>query len=191
MMTTFLELFQISILDPRRAGRIVLSYELAHRTIAELAALVLVLSVLAMNLSLSVVGPMPMQPVMVAAGQALALAVLVLGTFLVGKVFGGTGNLLQTVVLICWLQLVLLVIQFLQIAVAVVVPFSSAPLLAGLSIDDTLAVLSLFLFFWLYVNFVTELHSFRSAVNVLVGVVVTILALAFGFLTILAMVAIV
>ncbi len=191
MMTTFLELIQISIFDPKRASRIVLSYELTNRSIVELAALVLVLSVLAMNLSLIVVGPMPMQPVMVAAGQALALGVLVLATFLVGKLFGGTGKLLQTVVLICWLQLVLLVIQFLQITIAVVLPFSNAPLLAGLSIDDTLAVLSLFLFFWLYVNFVTVLHSFRSAVKVLVGVVASILALAFGFLSILAMIAVV
>ena len=191
MKTTFLELIQISIFDPRRAGRIVLSYDLSNRTIAELAALVFVLSVLAMNLSLIAVGPMPMQPMMVAAGQALALGVLVLATFLVGKLFGGTGNLLQTIVLICWLQLVLLVIQFLQITIAVVLPFSSAPLLAGLSIDDTLAVLSLFLFFWLYVNFVTVLHSFRSAAKVLVGVVLTILALAFGFFSILAMIAVV
>ena len=191
MIATFLVLFRISILDPKRAGRIVLSYRLSNRTIAELAALVLVLSVLAMTLSLMALGPMPMQPMMVAAGQALALGVLVLATFLVGKLFGGTGNLLQTVVLICWLQLVLLVIQFLQIAIALVVPFSDTPLLVGLSIDDSLAVLSLFLFFWLYVNFVTVLHSFRSAVKVMVGVVLTIFALAFGFFSLLTMIAIV
>ena len=191
MITTFLELVGISVLDPKRAGRIVLSYELSRRTAAELTALVLVLSVLAMNLSLMVVGPMPMQPMMVAAGQALALGVLVLATFLIGKLFGGTGNLLQTLVLICWLQLVLLVIQFLQIAIALIVPFSDFPLFVGLSIDDSLAVLSLFLFFWLYVNFVTVLHSFRSAVKVLVGVVLTIFVLAFGFFSILTVFAVV
>ncbi len=185
MTAVFLELVKISILDPKRGGRIVLSYDLSQVTIGQFAALVVVLSVIVLNLSLLTMGPVELSPFVVVFGQILALGVLILATFLVGRLFGGTGNLEQTVVLICWLQLVMLLLQFLQIALSAVLPFSELPLLLGMSIEDAITVISLFLFFWLYANFVTVLHGFHSAMKVFVGTILTIFAFAIGLFSLL------
>ncbi|MCY3878825.1 MAG: YIP1 family protein [Rhodobacteraceae bacterium] len=182
MTAKFIELVQITLLDPQKGGRILLSRGYPIGVVAELVVLVTALGALMTHFSVSMLDLHPGQPFAIAVGQLLALGVLALATFLIGRLFGGTGSLPQTVIMICWIQIVMLLVQLPIIIISALL--SSG---AGGAISDFLSILPLLLFFWMYVNFVKTLHAFKSAWKVLTGVVLTIFAAAFAAVSLLTL----
>ena len=93
----------------------------------------------------------------------LQLFVWVAGTFAmyrIGRARGGRGTMDDAVALVAWLQFVMLVLQGVTLAAQLLVP----PL-AGI-----LALAEVAVFFWLLVNFVAELHGFKSLAATFAGV---------------------
>lgn len=88
--------------------------------------------------------------------QLIGLVALVFGTFWVGRLFGGTGDLRDAILLITWLQFILVALKAVEIVAIMVVPFVALLTEVG----------SLVLFFWLLCNFSAELHGFKSLLAV-------------------------
>lgn len=108
-------------------------------------------------------------PLRTAVMQWITLALAAILIHRIGRARGGIGSFPDTVLLIVWLQLLMLVLQVAQLLLLVLLPPLAAPLsLAGIV-----------LFFWLLTSFIAELHGFRSRGAVLTVVVLTILAVAF------------
>jgi hypothetical protein len=171
-----LSLARLSLEDPRAAVRLLLrlGVPLPARTLGLL--LVAVLSALLWHLGFLIlpgeVDPMTAfmstSPLRSAAVQWLILSATVLLAFRIGKAFGGTGSLSDTLLVLVWLQVILLGVQMVQLVALVVLPSLVGPLsLAGLG-----------LFGWLLTSFVAELHGFRSRWTVFAGIIVSMFAVA-------------
>ena len=87
----------------------------------------------------------------------------------IGRAFGGVGSLADAFLVVIWLQLIMLFVQLAQLLALIL-----APPLAGL-----LGLAGFVLFLWLLVNFIAELHGFRSLGAILAAVVVTFFLAAF------------
>ena len=187
MLSDLIKLGISSARSPRTAAAQLLSVELNRAARYQFALLLVVLSGLSSQLILGLgsadvgendAGIWIRSPFGTAALEAGMLAVIVLATVLVGRAFGGTGNLDDAVLLITWLQLIALIVQ---VAFALVVFLGQGLNLVGVHASGfavflTLAVICYF--FWMYACFVTVLHSFVSPVKVLFGVIAVILAIA-------------
>jgi hypothetical protein len=90
------------------------------------------------------------------------------GAHRIGQLFGGKGSFDQALTLVIWAQFILLVLSVVQILVLLVLP----------PLSDIITMLALALFFWLMVNFVTELHGFTSPGLVFVGILFSLMGLA-------------
>ncbi|MBU2956781.1 Yip1 family protein [Paracoccus sp. 1_MG-2023] len=109
------------------------------------------------------------QPLMLAAMQ---FGAIVLGAGLmtgVGRIFGGTGNFADALILTVWIEILLLIVQAAQVFLSLALPG-----LAGV-----LGMLSVALFLWLTVQFAKSLHGFTSAPKVLLVMFATLLAMGF------------
>ncbi|MDD7972532.1 Yip1 family protein [Roseinatronobacter alkalisoli] len=95
----------------------------------------------------------------------------------VGRALGGKGSFPDTLLLLAWLQFVMLVLQFVQIAALILIP----PLFGMITL------LALAVFLWLLTNFVLVLHGFTSGLKVFVGIIFSFfgVAMALAFLLVL------
>ena len=176
-------LVALTLRDPRMAARTVMRVPLSLQGRWLALALMAVLSALLMQVMGSLL-PAPTGPDgealpqvspffwagMVATGMVMT-AVL---AHVVGKWRGGRGELADSVILVAWLQFIQLLVVALQIAVMLVLP----PVAAVLEVGGVL------LFLWLLVNFVAEMHGFRSLGLVFLGVLLTF----FGFVFLMSLV---
>jgi hypothetical protein len=115
-------------------------------------------------------------PLRTAFLQLFVMVASVFAIWRLGRARGGQGGMDDSVALVAWLQFVMLVLQVATLAAQVLVP----PL-AGL-----LGLVEVGLFFWLLVNFVAELHGFRSLVATFVGVLAALCLLIVGMALVLA-----
>ena len=181
MLKNLLTLATKSIMDPARSATDVLEIRFPLRIVVEMAVLVVVLSAIAAQVFSSLV-PLPEDesgiffqvsqrfPFYLALFQGAVLGLLAGATFLIGRVVGGTGGFKDTLLLMVWLHFVMLLIQIVQMVATIFLPV----------FNGILAAISLGLFFWLFVNFVTVLHGFRSKFKVLVGTIVAMFLLGIG-----------
>ncbi len=181
MLKNVLSLARKSILYPVQGAADVLQRDYPIRTVVEMAILVVVLSAIAAQ-AFSALVPLPEGengiifavslhfPFYLALFQGAVLIALTGATFLVGRLVGGTGGFKDTLILMVWLHFVMLLVQIIQM-----VGTFALPMFGGI-----LAAVSLALFFWLFINFVTALHGFRSKFKVLVGTVVAMFLLGIG-----------
>jgi hypothetical protein len=112
---------------------------------------------------------MSRQPLVLAGLQLVAI---VLGAALmtgVGRLFGGHGRFGDALLLTVWIEVILLVVQGVQIVLAL-----ALPALAGV-----LSIFSVALFLWLTVQFTKALHGFASGPKVLVVMFATLLVMGF------------
>lgn len=187
----FRTLLALSLRNPERTAHLLIgqNWPLQARWMALLAA-VSVSAVLAW-LAVAIFAPaapeggpgmmLNYQPMIFAAMQVGAI-VLAAGLMAgVGRLFGGQGRFADALLLTVWIEVLLLLIQALQLVVALVLP-----VLAGL-----LGLAAMALFLWLTVYFTKALHGFRSTLKVVVGLVLTaivtgfvlsLLAAAFGIM---------
>ncbi|MCH8465384.1 MAG: YIP1 family protein [Roseinatronobacter sp.] len=95
----------------------------------------------------------------------------------VGRALGGKGSFPDALLLVAWLQFVMLVFQFLQIASLLIMP----PLFGMIT------VISLVFFMFMLTNFVMALHGFASAIKVFVGIIFSFFAMAMVLAILLGM----
>jgi hypothetical protein len=177
------DLVVASFLRPRDAARRVMRARIGFGALIEAGLAVCCIGVVLAYVSALVAGgpgdPVVAflldRPIVGAASQAVALAVAIGLTWKIGQLFGGTGGLGATILLLVWLNAVALLPQL-----ALIVLVAASPPLGTLF---ALAIYAWML--WAYANFVTELHGFDSPVMVLGVSILTCVALMFG-LTMLA-----
>ena len=103
-----------------------------------------------------------------AAGVEFAMMLLVAWlTWKVGALFGGKGGLGGAAALVIWLNGLLLLLQAAQLVALTFLPALAA----------ALALVGVGLAFWIFANFVTELHGFENPLMVMGAVVLTGLVL--------------
>jgi len=172
-----------SVMQPRKAARIVLGYAIDLGPLLQ-AALAITCLGMVLGFVAVAVGGGPADPVSAAliasplAGAGvqfavmLALAVL---TFRIGRLFGGTGDFPGALTIMVWLNTVMLAIQVVQIVAMVVLP----------PLASIVALLAIFWLLWAFANFTAELHGFGSPFIVLGVSILSVIVLVFG-LTMLA-----
>jgi hypothetical protein len=170
-------LVQLTLREPARAVRVLLSEGVPMR--ARTAGLLLVAILSAVMASLQVgTAPTDLDPLSAfmlaspfraAAFQWGFLALSVLLIHRVGRAFGGRGSFPDALLIVVWLQLIMLTFQVLQLVVSPILPA-----LAGI-----IGLVSFAVYFWLMTHFIAELHGFASRGLVFLGMVLT--ALATGF----------
>ena len=173
-----------SLRRPRLAARRLLDAAPPDATVLEAAVLVtcagILLGYLAVRMTPGgvdmVSAALLANPLLGAAAQLGAMAVVVLLTVRIGRLFGGRGELWGAATLVVWLNAMLVLIQAGQLVALALVP-PLAALLAIVAIVWTL---------WAYANFIAELHGFQNPVIVLGAVVLTGMMLFFGTAMLLA-----
>ena len=173
MIADFARSVVSSYLMPRRTLRVVLSRGLGPQ---DVALLLLLGYVIAEILSILVPGARPENGSGVSRhvlGLASAFASLFLFAwpiYGIGRMFGGTGDLLQTCVMWCWFSLVM---SFVSVPALPAMLEVFATLQKGPPSEETaqalqgsMAVIFIMaaIWFWMLGNFVTELHGFRSVI---------------------------
>ncbi len=164
-------LLHLTVTNPRAAARAIIGQNLPEAT-GWTALLAVAVTTTVFGFIGHVTAPeglpealaqMMSSPVRMAGMQVLSLVVTVVLAWSVGRRFGGQGSFADTLVLVAWAQVPLIVLQILQLALMVVVP-PFAPLLGLASLVLYAVILS---------QFLAELHGFRSALLVFGGIVAT------------------
>ena len=177
MFSNMMQHAWVSVKNPKEGAAIILNFAPSWRALLEMAALVIVLNVFLTQAFALVTPTAPSGSLMATLEaplpslliHAALLAVIVVATFGIGRMMGGSGSLEETFLILIWLQFLMLVANFLQIVVALV--WSPLGLFA--------ALLSSVLFLWLFVNFVLVLHGFRSVLKVLLASIASFFAMIF------------
>lgn len=166
-----------SVADPRAAARWLIGLNLPLNVALTALVLVAVLSTLLAHVSFALL-PAAMRagfeeimanPIGTAIVQVAAAVFGAMMVHRIGRWRGGRGTLPQAATLMAWLQFVLLIVQVAQVISEILLP----PLAV------ILGYVGLGLFFWLLVNFVMELHGFRSAMATFLGIL--FFMMLFGF----------
>ena len=168
------DLVGLSLRDPRGALRALQAEQvpLAARSAGLLLMAVLSTILLQAGFVLAPPGPDPVaiflaqSPFQTAVVQWLVLLLSAALIYRVGRAFDGKGSLADSILVVVWLQLIMLGVQLVQL-----VAFILVPPLGGL-----LGLMGFGLFLWLSVNFIAELHGFRSLGLVFLGLILTTLA---------------
>lgn len=186
MNPSFPDLLRLTLQDPRKGARAVLSLgvPLPVRTAGLL--LMAILSTIVSHLGFLLLPPsddpfalfLTSSPLRTAMLQWMLLAGTALLIYRVGRMRGGTGSLPDAVLLVVWLQAPMLLLQIAQMLALILVP----PLAGLISIGG------LVLFLWLLSSFVAELHGFSSRGAVLAGILITSFAVAFLLVILLALI---
>lgn len=109
------------------------------------------------------------QPMVMAVSQMGAI-VLAAGLMAgVGRLFGGNGTFEDALLLTVWIEILLLLVQIIQLAVALILP----------GMAGVLGIVAIVLFLWLTVQFAKTLHGFRNGLKVMLGLIGTVLVAGF------------
>jgi len=178
------QLVKDSLLRPREAARRILAAGVPAAVSMEAAVLVtcagVVLGYLALMVdrdaidvvSASILG----RPLLGALVQLAALAVVVVLTVRIGRLFGGVGGHADALALVVWLSAVMVLVQVVQLVALAVLPLLAA----------AIAIATILWAFWAFASFVAELHGFRRPAIVLGVVILTGIVLFFSSAMLLA-----
>ncbi|MCY4308515.1 MAG: YIP1 family protein [Rhodobacteraceae bacterium] len=175
------ELIKTTLKNPREAAKQARESDLPIIPLFQLAVLVcLVGSILtSLQISLYPVDNAPsfplgnIAPFSVALYGFLSFAILTLGTFLGGRLFGGKGTLPATLLSLTLIQSIMVGIQIINLVAGLILPAT---------IESWIGILGFAYFIFLFCIFVAELHDFRSPFMVFLGSLgfFLILILVFG-----------
>lgn len=176
-----------TIRNPRGAARLLLGLGLPASAAWSALALVCILSAMLFHLSLGLLttqdptelAGLLANPLGTVVMSGMALMILVFGTQLIGRAFGGKGKLEDAVLLIAWLQAIFLMLQLVQVVFMLILPV----------VADLIGTFGLALFLWLLTPFVAELHGFQSVWKVLFGIIGATIAIAFALSILIVLVA--
>jgi hypothetical protein len=176
MQADWARLLTATLRTPRSVARSLIAWDVPREVGATALSLMAVLSAILSTLALRM-APLDGDPALIALFsspirvviiQALVLWLTVFLMYGVGRLFGGTGQFRDTILLVSWAEAVLLLAQALQIVLLLVAP----------PLSDIVGLATVGLLFWLMSSFAAELHGFRSTFVVLLGMFGTILALS-------------
>jgi hypothetical protein len=175
LMDQILSLARLTLREPRGAARRLFAEDVPIPARTAGLLLIAVLSAIFLHLSFALESSddyvaqfMTQSPLQTAVVQWFVLLISALLIYRVGKAFGGIGSLADAILVVLWLQFLLLGVQFAQFVLLIVVP----PLAA------MVGLVGFVLFLWLMVNFIAELHGFRSLGAVFAGMILTFFAVA-------------
>ncbi len=161
--------------NPRAGARAVLDLDLTRRERWDLLLLTVVFSAILAKASVLIAGSPAAEsglfgasPFLLGVIQLCLMLIAIFAVHYVGRRLGGSGDLDGAIVLVAWLQFVMICLQLAQILALIV-----SPLLAFL-----LGIAGLVLFFWMLTQFIMELHGFKSATAVFLGIFLSMMALA-------------
>jgi hypothetical protein len=117
-------------------------------------------------------------PFVLAVLQLTGMGCVAVMVHVIGRLAGGKGRFAEALVLVGWLQVILLALQFLQLVTLLVLP----PLVGPLSL------VGLALIGWLMTNFIAELHGFRSLLKVFLAGLAAFAAFSFLLALVLVLV---
>lgn len=173
------QILREALLTPRHSLARMLDLDLAPGDVWLGATLAAILSVVLLYGGALISGPGQSQmltmlppPFLVVTLQIGLTALMALMTARLGAMAGGRGGFSAALTAVVWLQLLMVVMQAVQIVVALLVP----PLAGLVSLGG------IGLFFWLLTHFVAEVHGFRNLAQVFGAVVLAMIgaALAIG-----------
>lgn len=177
-LQTLLPMVWRTIKNPREGAEEVLALGVPREALWSLLLLVLVLSIILGQITtlliasasgVTIGGPLA-NPMITGVLQLALLLVTIFAIHLIGRSFGGTGNLGETILLVAWLQFVMVCIQVVQTAFMLILP----------TVGSLLGIVGLVLFLWLLTNFVAVIHGFRSLGQVFVMILVSMFVMAFA-----------
>ena len=182
----FLSLLRLTLSDAQSGARAVLGGALPAQAMWTLFLLVMALSGFLSQLTLLLV-PFEGEEVLI-PGSGFFLGFMVGGVILlmsvcirwIGRAFDGTGTMRETILLIIWLQYVMVAVQVVQTALALIAP--------GLGV--LVGWIGMGLMFWLLTNFIAVLHGFKSLGMVFFMILASAVGVAFGVSLLLAIVSI-
>lgn len=178
MQAELTHVLQLTLQNPRAAARHLLDRQLPLSTIWIALALMAVISAALTGLTILVapdqiepnILKMFENPLQVAVLQAMVMVVMAMLALGVGRMFGGSGSFAGALVLIAWSEALLSLLQMGQIVLVLV----------SRSLAAALGLFGIVLFLWILSNFIAEMHRFASAGKVLLGMIATTIAVAFG-----------
>jgi hypothetical protein len=178
-LATVSALVRLSLSRPREAAARLIALNVPDDARWLGFVIVVVLSVLVGQFSVLLMGDEGFQGGMLfmAMFQTSLLLGMVVAVQGVGRALGGKGSFPDALLLVAWLQFVMLVFQFLQIASLLIMP----PLFGMIT------VISLVFFMFMLTNFVMALHGFASAIKVFVGIIFSFFAMAMVLAILLGM----
>lgn len=187
MFDSLIPLARLTIRDPKEGITAVLSLGFDRNVLWPALAVIVALSVI-LSKAANLIAPVanvesamniPQSPLLLAAVLGGLLALTVFCIHYIGRSFGGEGRFSESLTAVVWLQLLLLMAQVLQfVLLAISVGLANFFSLA-------LGVFSM----WLFVNFVTVVHGFRSLLNVFIVIVIATFGVGIGLSILLSIVA--
>lgn len=188
---TLLSLLEQTARNPREAVRSLKAMALTPE-IAWLAfAAVLAVEIFFIHLLSTLAGPAEPAPGALAPGlvesplllglvQGSVVLLMTLSVHWVGRALGGTGRLEVSVAAVALLVFTMMVLQVVELVIVVIVP----GLVGGV------LLFHIAVFFWLLTMFITEIHGFKRPPLVLVGIILSMFAIAFVLSLVLALIGI-
>ncbi|MCF1709916.1 YIP1 family protein [Tabrizicola sp. J26] len=176
---------RLTLSDPRLGARRILALNLPMAARWTAVGAISAISAVLFHVALRLLPTDGADPVSTFAGSPLFTALLqgfiivagAAGIFLMGRIRGGRGSFPDALILFCWLQALMLVLQVLQILAFILVPL----------LGDIASLAIVVVFFWLLTSFTMELHGFTSRLAVLAGIVLVFFGVAFVLSVILLM----
>lgn len=188
MTEALISLARLSVSTPREGMRALLNMDLERRVLWPAMWVVVALSAVLYNLAVWIAPPppgtqllMPTSPFLLAALTGGVLVLSVFALHYIGRMFGGIGHFSGSLLVVVWTQVLMLMAQVVQLVLLFVAPFIGNMFGLGVGIFAI----------WLFVNFVAELHGFRSLGLVLAGIVGAGIGVIFGLSILLAIVAVI
>lgn len=175
------QLITTTLRDPKGAAKQAQVHVLSITQLLQLAVLVCLVGSILTSLQISLyptdnppASPLGnFTPFSVAFYGFLSFAILTLGTFLGGKLFGGKGTLPATLFNLTLIQSIMIGIQIINLVAGLILPATIA---------SWIGIAGFAYFIFLFCIFVAELHRFRSPFMVFLGSLgfFLILVLVFG-----------
>ena len=174
---TLLRAARDSLVNPAGAARYVMDLGLSVGQGLMALALTAVVATLLTALMQAFMGPVDDEAMQGLFSRPFILALsqfgmMILGAALmwrVGQMFGGKGSFAQSLSLVAWLEVVLILLQLAQVVVLLALPVLSLPI--GLA--------SVFAFFYLFTHFTAALNGFTSLIKTFLAILGTALVVLF------------
>jgi hypothetical protein len=185
MDNRILALARVMLTDPRGATRAILTIPVGRAQLIEAAILVAVLAVFVSRVATLVHPPSPDDPLaglvtspfLMGIVQFVLLIVVAIGTFLIGRAFGGTGSFHASIQAMVWLNFVVVLIELVELPLYIF----------GLWIVAPVNLATMVFAIWLSVNAIAELHGFQSLMKVLAGMIGSVFVVSFVILMVLGL----
>jgi len=183
MLDQPLALARLTLTDPKSAARMALSPPLNRMVLVEALVMLCCLSVVVAIAPFFLMGGNSEtfsealgHPFLFAVIQIALQFVLILGVYMVGGYFGGTGSFDDVFQALVWLQSVILGLQVIEVPLILLIP----------AVETIVTIAIAFYSLWLTVNFIAAVHRFQSLMAVLAIFIGTTFLAAFVLLLIWA-----